>query len=422
MSYSKWASTEDVKRNLSLKAISVGSEVKSSGLPLMYDDQNLYINGNSNHSLIIGTSGSGKTQTITLPFLELSRKAGESVVIHDSNDVIYDETADKFKKSGYEVLKIDLQDYNNWSPFNLAYYLYQQNNFEKCQEVLDEMGCYIFHDESDADPFWANEAKNYFVGLALYAYEKGEEVNFTKIYELSIEFVEKKPSLLATVDPKSKAYVYLSGIKNAPEDTRLSIISVFQQFIKLYVVSKNLNVKVNETKFDFKDFLSKKAIIYISSENSRVLCRLVPLFITQLYQAKNEFFNKEGKINVLIDDFYLLEPIIDFTRILNYSRNLGIIFTIVIRGFNDLKNVYGIETAEMVKSSFPNIVYLLSQDLDTLTEISKYCGMKNDNESLISIEELKTLEMFEAIILMPRVLPFRTKLLPYFEMEKLTGN
>jgi type IV secretory pathway TraG/TraD family ATPase VirD4 len=103
---------------------------------------------------------------------------------------------------------------------------------------------------------------------------------------------------------------------------------------------------------------------------------------------------------------------------LSYSRGLGIIFTIMVRGFNDLKNTYGKEGSEMIRLGFSNIVYLLSQDIGTLEEMSRLCGESSPNVPLVSIEDLKTLKPFEAIILTIRMMPFKTKMLPYFEIKK----
>ncbi|MBQ4634725.1 MAG: hypothetical protein IJB71_05200 [Bacilli bacterium] len=49
------------------------------------------------------------------------------------------------------------------------------------------------------------------------------------------------------------------------------------------------------------------------------------------------------------------------------------------------------------------------------------CGKTNENgliKSLISVEELKTLKLFEAIILMPRIMPIKTMLLSHEELKK----
>ena len=62
------------------------------------------------------------------------------------------------------------------------------------------------------------------------------------------------------------------------------------------------------------------------------------------------------------------------------------------------------------------IIYLLSNDTYTVEEICKLCGNKAPNTPLITPEELKLLQTFEAIVIMPRILPIRTKLIPDFRI------
>ena len=60
------------------------------------------------------------------------------------------------------------------------------------------------------------------------------------------------------------------------------------------------------------------------------------------------------------------------------------------------------------------------QETHTLEEISSRCGTRivdGKEEPLISVSELKTFDYFEAIVLMPRMMPFRTKLLPDYKID-----
>ena len=61
---------------------------------------------------------------------------------------------------------------------------------------------------------------------------------------------------------------------------------------------------------------------------------------------------------------------------------------------------------------FENTIYLLTQDNNTLEEISFRCGNKN-NTALITPTELLRLNKDEAIILMSRVYPIRINLEKY---------
>lgn len=426
MNFARWESRENMQKNLSLTKLNYDSEVKTSGFPMMYDDSNLYIDTRLNHSLVIGTIGSGKTQAITLPILKLACKAGESVVVHDSKSELYDNTSELFKTAGYNVIKLNFdvaRDCNCWDPFELPYELYKSGNKDKAQELIENLGFYLLDDmeEKSIDPFWINSSIDYFTGLTLYMIENEKEVNLDKLYELDSKVRENPSNFIENIDKKSSIYINLSGVLKAPEDTGGSIFSVFSQKLKKYISKENLKNMLSKSDFDIAKLGSEKTIIYIISGDSNSSQNLIPLLTSQIYFAKNEYSPNVGRINVIIDDFYLLNEFKNFAKMLDNSRSLDIIFTIMIRGFNDLKNVYGKEGSEILKFCFANIVYLLSQDIDTLEEISKLCGNTNENgiiKPLVTIEQLKTLNVFEAIILTPRIMPFKTKLLPYYQFKK----
>ena len=76
---------------------------------------------------------------------------------------------------------------------------------------------------------------------------------------------------------------------------------------------------------------------------------------------------------------------------------------------------------DLIKLCFSNIVYLYSNDNDTLKFVSELCGNtkdKNGNiEPLVTIESLKVIKPFEAIIIKARYMPVKTKLLPSFKIN-----
>ena len=88
MAYSRWATVEELKSKLT--PISYDFEIKKSGIPMMYDDNNLYVKDDETHTLVIGSTGSGKTQSTMLPQLRLAIKAQELFIVHDVKGEIYD--------------------------------------------------------------------------------------------------------------------------------------------------------------------------------------------------------------------------------------------------------------------------------------------------------------------------------------------
>ena len=101
---------------------------------------------------------------------------------------------------------------------------------------------------------------------------------------------------------------------------------------------------------------------------------------------------------------------------MNSSRPLNIKFTLIIKSLIDLERQYGKENTEILKNTMGCIIYLLSTDIYTQEEISRLCGNKAPGVPLITPEEIKLLNVFEAIVLMPRILPIKTKLLPDYQI------
>lgn len=419
--YASWESNDKILETLT--KINPKTELKKSGLPVMYDENSLYIDSRSNHSIVIGTSGSGKTQTIILPMTELARISNESVVVYDKSSEIYERTKKDYENAGYNVIKINFdnpKESNSWNPFDLIKRYYEDGDSDKATELIEELGYYLLNDINDTnnDPFWLNSAINYFTGITLYTLKEYKELNLKTIMKTNYIAQQNPNEFLKGIDKESSIYINLMGILLSPRDTMGSIFSVFNQRIKLYAEKENLNNMMLKSNFDISKVGLEKTIIYVISGSDNTSEHLIPILISQIYEARCENkIDNNRRINIILNDFSNLYPIKDFANILNYSRNLNIIFTIAIKGFNELRNTYGKEKAEIIKLSFSNIMYLLSKDIETLEEISKLCG-NTEKEPLVTIEELKTLELYEGIYLTTRLMPFKTKLLPYYKMKQ----
>ena len=419
MKFAEWETLENMKELMPLSKVNGKEKIKASGLPIGYDGEYLYVNDRGTHSLVIGSTGSGKTQCITLPMLHQTWLAGESVIVSDSSYELYDETKEEFENNGYKIYKLNFDeatDTNNWNPFEFIKKLYEEKNYDKAKDEIESLGYYLINgpEEQNSDPFWITSAINYFTGICLYLLENKRELNLDSIYEADNIIKENPDKFLKGLDKKTSSYIDLSCVLSAPNDTRMSIVTVFDNKFKSFVGKENLKKMLCHNDFDITKISGEKTAIFIKSGRSKVSANLLPLFIEQVYASKTD----KNRLNIIVDEFYNANPILDFPKMLSYSRGIGIIFTIMVRGFNDLKKTYGVEGSEMVRLGFSNIVYLLSQDIETLEEISKLCGETIKKEPLVTIEDLKTMKPFEAIILTIRMMPCKTKMLPYYEIKK----
>lgn len=427
MYYARWCKNKEMKQIL--KEINIQKEVTFSGTPITYEGNNLYVANQEAHSLIIGATGSGKTQTTILPTTKLSLLSGESVVINDIKGEIYSSTAHNFKEQGYNVVVLNFDKPNlgsSWNPFYLPYEFYQRHETDKAISLIEDLGYYLFTDpqNKEMDSFWTNSVIDYFTGLTLYLFEHAtkEEINLNSVYSLANQLIEEEAAnkFLQQLDKHSIIYYNLSGTLKSPMETKGGILSTFNQKIKKYIGLENLSNMLSSSNFDIKEVSNQKTAIFIISGLTTCSNYLIPLLVSQIITATDEFGKKEKKLSIILDEFDSMLPIKNFAKVINYCRSISIRFTVVIKSYIDLINMYGKEYTEMIKACFPILIYLLSTDIYTLEEISKMCGNKEVSGQvvpLITIEELKVMKAFEAIVLMPRMMPYKTTLLPDYKMN-----
>lgn len=427
MNYAQWKNMAELREELS--SIDKSFQIKKSGVPLTYSDDRLYFNDKDHHTLVIGTTGSGKTQSIVLPQTKLAMLANESLIIKDNNGELYTELAGNLEKKGYKVYALNFNDTNlgnNWNPLTLAYKLYKDGNIDESQKILENIGYYLFqgNETDNSDPFWSTSATQYFVGISLYLFEHGneDEINFNSIYDITCSGEENKDNdsyfkhLLNSLERTSPAYINLSGTLSAPTETRGGIISVFKQIMRLIVSRQNLSSMLSTSDFDIQTLQNEKFALFMIGDVNAFTIRLEPLFVNQLYYSVALNKKNERKINIILDEFESLCPLENFSSLLNSSRALNMKYTLIIKSLIDLERQYGKENSEILKYTMGCIIYLLSNDTYTVEEICKLCGNKAPNTPLITPEELKLLQTFEAIVIMPRILPIRTKLIPDFRI------
>ena len=442
--YSRWAKEKELIAEENVQFISQTDEkTEAGGIPLLMKNDKILVDNGDYHNLVIGATGSGKTQTIIFPTVEILAKHNESMIITDPKGEIYEQTSNMLRDKGYNVLVLnfrDPQDGNCWNPMSLPYKMYKEGNQDKAIELLDDLAANILYEENsgNADPFWEKTSADYFAGLTLALFDdaKEEEVNLNSISLMTTVGEEKfggstyMKEYFSMMDPSGAAYTNASGTIMAPNETKGSIISVFKQKIKLFATRENLSEMLSHSDIDLGSIGEKPTALYIViQDEKKTYHSLVTILLKQCYETLISTAQKHGgklpvRTNFLLDEFANMPPMKDITTMITAARSRRIRFTMIIQNFAQLDKVYGKENAETIRGNCGNLIYLITTELKALEEISKMCGevksKKDDKTSstpLVTVSDLQKMKLFEVIIMRLRLNPFKTKFTPYFKWD-----
>lgn len=443
--YSKWASDKDIKAEDSVVKVNPLSDtLDAAGIPLINNGKEIWVDNGEYHNLVIGSTGSGKTQTVVKPMVNLLAKKGESMIITDPKGEIYKYSASYLKERGYRIIVLNFREPqrgNSWNPLTLPYKYYTSGNQDKAIELLNDVALNILYDPSNKSEsdFWEKSAADYFSGLALGLFEdaKEREVNLNSINYMSAVGEERYATsnyikeYFGLKGEKSTPYIFATSTINAPNDTKGGLLATFRQKIRNFSTGEALSEMLSYSDFDMRKIgEGKTAIFMIIHDEKKTYHSLMTIFIKQCYETLIDVAQENGgklpiRTNFILDEFANMPPLKDVDAMVSAARSRDIRFTFIIQNFAQLNDVYGDNVAEIIKGNCGNLVYLISTEMKALEEISKMCGEvkvtdekdKNATRPLISITDLQKMKLFEAIIIRLRMSPFRTKLEPDFKME-----
>lgn len=138
--------------------------LKKTGYPFYLKQDTINYNvcmQEEKHSLVLGTTGTGKTQILVSPTIRIFAHSGQkpSMVISDPKGELYRDHANVLKEEGYRIMVLDLEDpftSSRWNPMENAYDLYQRasnlaSEVKKFTDITPEEVGYKKFDAEDID-------------------------------------------------------------------------------------------------------------------------------------------------------------------------------------------------------------------------------------------------------------------------------
>ena len=388
------------------------------------------------HTLIIGTTGSGKTTTFINPTVQIlaNTKGKPSMLISDPKGELYTLHAKSLIKRGYDVKVLDLRNPYcsiRWNPLEKPYEMYQEMlSLEDKVVANEEEGYYVFEDKiyydvneknaavqvrkqaifdevyedlndicsvlcpvkSKNEPIWESGAKNFILAITLAMLEDSEKpelgmtkekFNFYNVMKIATNTQNDCEDLIeyfAGRSPISKSVSLSKQVLDASDKTRGSYLSTI--FDKLSLFSDmSICSLTSANEIDLGEIATKPTALFLQiPDEKETRHTLAGMVILQTYKAlvakANTYpdLSLPRSVYLLLDEFGNLPQIHKLEQMITVGRSRRIWLALVVQSYAQLAKVYDDKSADIIKSNFNIQIFIGTTDLKTIDEFSKKCG------------------------------------------------
>lgn len=397
---------------------------EGAGLPLIKEGDRVWASDDTEHTLIVGETGSKKTRSAIMPLIYRLAQAGESMVITDVKGELSSnpKLSALLAREGYEVRYLDFRSFtgDGYNVLEEPFRLYCNGEKDKAMAQVCDFVHGLVHRNgaSRADPFWDDNSETFLntvTNLLLEVCSQkpeayGKYVNMATLCKFSsYESATALEDILGEIideleGQENNAVLMMKTVLGAPERTLSSIMSTVGTHIKDFMLQKNLMQMLSASTFHTDLYNKKMAIYFIVPDEVETYDSIAGLMVDSIYtrsvQQHSECYQNTGvpvprRINFILDEFCNLK-MPGMGSKLSACRSRNIRFYLVTQSMAQLTRVYA-DVADVFSGNCKNVLFLQSSDPDTLRQIQSLCGVtyiteRKDPEPLFALEHLRSLQ------------------------------
>lgn len=355
--------------------------------------EKVWYNSNDLHTLIIGSTRSGKSRKLILPTIWLLAKAGESMVIGDPKGELYITSKNYLESQGYKVITLNFRDPqkgNQWNILDIVNRAVDEGNIPRATELAWDIAHTIVNQvpSFSTEPIWKNGEESTIAALILLAVLNSEfkfQRHITTAYYLLAEYGQPLadgtiPLLdyIAKLPVRHPAKAAFATASIAPYKTRASFFTTALSDLRLFS-DPNISDMTSKQDHNIENIgIEKTAVFLIIPDEKSTRNVLATLYIDQVYQAMVDLANKRGgriprRVNFILDEFGNLPPIPDFDKKLTVAGGRGMRFTIAVQDIAQLKKLYD-KNSQTITGNCHNWIFIKTADVETAKLISEKTG------------------------------------------------
>lgn len=405
--------------------------------------------GKNGNILVIGGSGAGKSASFVIP--NALQMLG-SYVFTDPKGELYDRTAGFFKKNGYDVHVINLQDPRYSDGYNPLSHIRGTLDVDTIVKIVSkkEGG-----DKKGGDPFWDQTSEALLKAVIYYVLlnRPKEEHSFASCLALLRLGGENEGEDLKNI---FMSLPFENPARRAFETIRLGSDKTFANILVSLAAkldafdSEEITAMTSTNTIEFKDLVEKKSVLYfITPATNDTYNFLMNIFFSQMLDRLYEYADSKGgslptPLFLILDEFANIGRIPRFEQILSTCRSYRINISIILQSIDQLIAIYDEKVTENIMANCSTHLFLGSNAQKTLETFSKQLGEKTitrDNVSrstdkdanfsgrsysdqimaraLMTPDELRRMDTNECIIFLQAMKPIKANKYWYYKMHSM---
>ena len=359
--------------------------------------EKIYCISSNTHTIGIGGTRSGKSRCVVLQSIGTLGVAGESMIVTDPKEELYDYTSSFLEKQGYDVFTLDFKNTKKSDRYNFLQPVIDALKSGDIQDAIDKAWNItesLMPENDKGEPIWKNgEASIIVSSIMIVCYEninKYKYQNLANVYDFIVKmsvsrtdeagrqivYFEKLRQFLEKQSPDNPGIKLISLSEIAHPKTRSSFYTSALTTLRLFT-NLNVNSITSDTNINLKDIARKKtALFIILPDQDKLYYSIASLFVHQLYTSLIRQADKLGgvlkvRVNFILDEFGNFSKIPDLDTKLTVAGSRNIRFNLWLQSFKQLDEIYGKEISSIVRYNCENWLYIQSDDIDTLKELSE---------------------------------------------------
>ena len=346
--------------------------------------------GINNNAVIVGSSGSGKTVSLTEPKILETRN--RNLIVTVTKRRIVEKYAPVLRKRGYQVWDLNFVDPKAG---NVGFDLMDQ--ISAYTDIPHTAKSIVYADKKGnfaMDPYWDKAATSLLSAEMAYIRETKGEPTFNDLLEFhdNLNFTSRNGLIytnhdylfedLEEKDPSCYAVRCWKTFHSVPIKTAGCIFSSLNTMLDEVFTPELRSMFTMKKRVNFDELATQKTVLFITtSPVNPAINTFIAMFYSIAFKRLFELAEKQPDkrlpipVDFLADDFATGGKVDAFQEHISVFREKGISTTIMLQSESQLSSMYGEDGAQTIINNCDTYVYLGGMDLNTCRNISLKANM-----------------------------------------------